>query len=135
MKLDDLPLIIGGLGDFLGKTGFGQHATEFRQVNEQLLRFANEQQNCYFVTAAGLTANPDGIHLDAASQRKFGYRYFEAFSKKYHILKPISGEEQSLKVNGDYSKTEQIYLHSMDLASGKITYAEFEARMAKVMKP
>ncbi|MGG1338940.1 sialate O-acetylesterase, partial [Bacillus subtilis] len=49
--------------------------------------------------------------------------------------KPISGEEQSLKVNGDYSKTEQIYLHSMDLASGKITYAEFEARMAKVMKP
>lgn len=135
LKLDDVPLIIGGLGDFLGKTGFGQHASEFRQVNEQSLRFANEQQNCYFVTAAGLTANPDGIHLDAASQRKFGYRYFEAFSKKHHILKPISGEEQSLKVKGDYSKTEQIYLHSMDLASGKITYAEFEARMAKVMKP
>ena len=134
LNLDEVPLIIGGLGDFLGKSGFGQHATEYQQVNEQLQRFANEQQNCYFVTAAGLTANPDGIHLDAVSQRKFGYRYYEAFSKKCHVLEPIPGEEQSLNVKRDYSKTEQIYLHSMDLASGKITYAEFEAQMAKVMQ-
>lgn len=135
LNLNEVPLVIGGLGDFLGKTGFGQHATEYRQVNEQLQHFANEQQNCYFVTAADLTANPDGIHLDAVSQRKFGYRYFEAFSKRCHVLEPIQGEEQSLKVECDYSKTEQIYLHSMDLASGKITYAEFEAQMVKVMQP
>ncbi|MBP1903465.1 hypothetical protein J2Z32_000077 [Paenibacillus turicensis] len=135
LNLDETPLIIGGLGDFLGKSGFGQHATEYRQVNEQLQRFANEQQNCYFVTAMDLTANPDGIHLDAVSQRKFGYRYFEAFSKKCHVLEPIPGEKQSLNVKRDYSKTEQIYLHSMDLALGKITYAEFEAEMAKVMQP
>lgn len=135
LNLEEVPLIIGGLGDFLGKSGFGQHATEYRQVNEQLQQFANEQQNCYFVTAAELTANPDGIHLDAVSQRKFGYRYFEAFSKKCHVLEPIPGEEQSLKVERDYSKTEQIYLHSMDMASGKITYEEFEAQMVKVMQP
>ncbi|MEK5035520.1 sialate O-acetylesterase [Paenibacillus sp. FSL R7-0302] len=135
LNLDEVPLIIGGLGDFLGKTGFGQQATEYRQVNEQLLRFANEQQNCYFVTAAELTANPDGIHMNAVSQRKFGYRYFEAFSNKCHVLEPLQGEEQSLKVKRDYSKTEQIYLHSMDLALGKITYAEFEAQMVKVMQP
>jgi len=135
LNLDEVPLMIGGLGDFLGKTGFGQHATEYRQVNEQLQRFANEQPNCYFVTAAELTANPDGIHLDAVSQRKFGYRYFEAFSKKRHVLEPIPGEEQSLKVERDYSKTEQTYLHSMDLASGKITYAEYEAKIERIMQP
>lgn len=135
LKLDEVPLIIGGLGDFLGKTGFGQQATEYRQINEQLQRFANEQPNCYFVTAAELTANPDGIHINAVSQRKFGYRYFEAFSNKCHVLEPLRGEEQSLKVERDYSKTEQIYLHSMDLALGKITYAEFEAQMVKVMQP
>ncbi|MFC9707687.1 sialate O-acetylesterase [Paenibacillus sp. NPDC056933] len=135
LHLHEVPLIIGGLGDFLGKTGFGQQATEYRQVNEQLQHFANEQHNCYFVTAADLTANPDGIHIDAVSQRKFGYRYFEAFSKRCHIMKPIPGEKQSLNVEREYSKTEQIYLHSMDLASGKITYAEFEAQMAKVMQP
>lgn len=135
LNLIEVPLIIGGLGDFLGKTGFGQHATEYRQVNEQLQRFANEQQNCFFVTAAGLTANPDGIHVDAVSQRKFGYRYFEAFSKKCHVLEAVPGEEQSLKVERGYSTTEQIYLHSMDVALGKITYAEFEAQMAKVVQP
>lgn len=135
LNLDEVPLIIGGLGDFLGKTGFGQQATEYRQVNEQLQRFANEQPNCYFVTAAELTANPDGIHINAVSQRKFGYRYFEAFANKGHVLEPLPGEEQSLKVERDYSKTEQIYLHSMDLALGKITYAEFEAQMVKVMQP
>ncbi|WP_238654411.1 sialate O-acetylesterase [Paenibacillus piscarius] len=135
LKLDEVPLIIGGLGDFLGKTGFGQQATEYIQINEQLQRFANEQPNCYFVTAAELTANPDGIHINAVSQRKFGYRYFEAYSNKCHVLEPLPGEEQSLKVERDYSKTEQIYLHSMDLALGKITYAEFEAQMAKVMQP
>ncbi|MEC0174121.1 sialate O-acetylesterase [Paenibacillus favisporus] len=134
LNLDEVPLIIGGLGDFLGETGFGQHATEYRQVNEQLQHFANKQENCYFVTAADLTANSDGIHLDAVSQRKFGYRYFEAFSKKCHVMEPIPEEEQSLIVKRNYSKTEQIYLHSMDLASGKITYAEFEALMAKVMQ-
>lgn len=135
LNLDEVLLIIGGLGDFLGKTGFGQQATEYRQINEQLLRFANEQPHCYFVTAAELTANPDGIHINAVSQRKFGYRYFEAFANKCHVLEPLPGEEQSLKVERDYSKTEQIYLHSMDLALGKITYAEFEAQMVKVMQP
>lgn len=134
LNLNEAPLIIGGLADFLGKSGFGQHAIEYRQVNEQLLHFANEQQNCYFVTAMDLTANPDGIHLDAASQRKFGYRYYEAFSKMCHVLEPVPGEKQSLKVRRDYSKTEQMYLHSMDLALGKITYAEFEAQMVKVMQ-
>ncbi|WP_152404223.1 sialate O-acetylesterase [Paenibacillus cellulositrophicus] len=134
LNLDEVPLIIGGLGDFLGKTGFGQHATEYRQVNEQLQHVANKQENCYFVTAADLTANSDGIHLNAVSQRKFGYRYFKAFSKKRHVMEPIPEEEQSLIVKRNYSKTEQIYLHSMDLASGKITYAEFEALMAKVMQ-
>ncbi|AIQ40620.1 sialate O-acetylesterase [Paenibacillus sp. FSL R5-0912] len=135
LNLDGAPLIIGGLGDFLGKTGFGQHAKEYPQVNEQLQHFANGQPNCYFVTAANLTANPDGIHMNAVSQRIFGYRYFEAFSKKCHVMEPLPGEEQSLKVERDYSKTEQMYLHSLDLASGKITYAEFEAKMVKVMQP
>ena len=134
LNLPNVPLMIGELGDFLGKTGFGKYSPEFKEVNEQLRRFAHEQQNCYFVSAEGLTANPDGIHLNAVSQRKFGYRYFEAFSKRCHILEPLLDEDQSLKTSNNYSKTEQIYIHSMDLALGKITYDEFEAKMAKVMQ-
>ncbi|MEI2666100.1 sialate O-acetylesterase [Rossellomorea sp. LJF3] len=135
LNLQDVPLIIGELGHFLGKEGFGKHSSEFQEINAELHRFAHEQPNCYFVSAEGLTANPDGIHLNAASQRKFGYRYFEAFSKKRHISGPLADENQSLKTNLTYSKNEQIYIHSMNLALGKITYAEFEAQMAKVMHP
>ncbi|RBP04471.1 sialate O-acetylesterase [Rossellomorea aquimaris] len=135
LNLQDAPLIIGELGHFLGKEGFGKYSSEFQEINAELHRFAHEQENCYFVSAEGLTANPDGIHLDAVSQRKFGFRYFEAFSKKCHISGPLSDEDQSLTVNHTYSKKEQIYIHSLNLALGKITYAEFEAQMAKVMQP
>ncbi len=79
LNLQNVPLIIGELEDYLGKTAFGLHSSEFQKINEQLYRFAQEKLNCYYVTAKGLTANPDGIHLDAVSQRKFGYRYFKAF--------------------------------------------------------
>ena len=71
----EVPLIIGGLGDFLGKNGFGLNCTEYELVNEQLLKFAREQENSCFVTAEGLIPNPDGIHMDAVSQRRFGVRY------------------------------------------------------------
>jgi Carbohydrate esterase, sialic acid-specific acetylesterase len=134
LNLQHVPVMIGELGDFLGKTGFGKYSSEFQEINKQLRRFAHEQQNCYFVSAEGLTSNPDGIHLNAVSQRKFGFRYFEAFSRKSHILEPLSNEDQSLKINNNYSKTEQMYIHSMNLALGKITYAEFEANMAVVMQ-
>ena len=134
LDLQDNPLIIGGLGDYLGKSGFGKHSVEFQEINRQLYRFAHEQPNCYFVTAKGLSANPDGIHLNAVSQRKFGYRYFEAFSKKCHILEPLPDENHSIKRNNNFSKNEQIYIHSMDLALGKITYDEYKARIAEVMR-
>ncbi len=134
LNLQHVPLMIGELGNFLGKTGFGKYSSEFQEIIKQLRRFAHEQQNCYFVSAEGLTSNPDGIHLNAVSQRKFGFRYYAAFSRKSHILEPLSNEDQSLNINNNYSKTEQIYIHSMDLALGKITYAEFESNMAVVMQ-
>lgn len=85
----NIPFIIGGLGDFLGKEGFGKHCTEYELMNQELQKFAFEQDDCYFVTASGLTSNPDGIHIDAISQRKFGLRYFEAFINKQHVLEPL----------------------------------------------
>ena len=86
LNAPDIPLIIGGLPDFLGKEGFGKNCTEYALVNKELEKFASEQDNCYFVTAKGLTSNPDGIHIDAVSQRKFGLRYFEAFSKERRVV-------------------------------------------------
>lgn len=127
LKSPDVPLIVGGLGNFLGKTGFGLNCTEYELVNCELLKFANEQVNTYFVTAEGLTPNPDGIHMNAVSQRKFGVRYYEAFSKRENILKPIKNETELLEkcINRPYTKNERMYLAMTDFAMGKMTYEEF----------
>ena len=126
----EVPLIIGGLGDFLGKNGFGLNCTEYELVNEQLLKFAREQENSCFVTAEGLTPNPDGIHMDAVSQR-FGVRYYEAFVKREHVLKPIENEMELLErcISGPHTKREKMYLAMAEFAAGKMTDEEFGERM------
>lgn len=136
LNVPNIPLIIGGLPDFLGKNGFGQQCTEFELVNEELKKFATEQDNCYFVTAEDLKANPDYIHINATSLRKFGLRYYEAFTKKVDITEPLPNEEQLLNTiyNRDYSPSEEMYLHIMNLSLGKITYTEFEQKLSKLQK-
>lgn len=127
----EVPLIIGGLGDYLGKNGFGLNCTEYELVNEQLLKFAREQENSCFVTAEGLTPNPDGIHMDAVSQRRFGVRYYEAFVKREHVLKPIENEMELLErcISGPHTKREKMYLAMAEFAAGKMTDEEFGERM------
>lgn len=127
----EVPLIIGGLGDFLGKNGFGLNCTEYELLNEQLLKFAREQENSCFVTAEGLTPNPDGIHMDAVSQRRFGVRYYEAFVKREHVLKPIENEMELLErcISRPHTKREKMYLAMAEFAAGKMTDEEFGERM------
>ncbi|MFR3228569.1 MAG: sialate O-acetylesterase [Mediterraneibacter gnavus] len=127
----EVPLIIGGLGDFLGKNGFGLNCTEYELVNEQLLKFAREQENSCFVTAEGLTPNPDGIHMDAVSQRRFGVRYYEAFVKREHVLKPIENEMELLErcISRPHTKREKMYLAMAEFAAGKMTDEEFGERV------
>lgn len=124
----DIPIIIGGLPDFLGKYGLGQHCVEYELINTELEKFAAEQDNCYFATAKGLQPNPDGIHINAMSLRKFGLRYYEAFAKSIHIIEPLPNEDNILQTlySREYSQSEQMYLRIMDLSLGKVTYDEFK---------
>lgn len=136
LNAPDIPFIIGGLGDFLGKEGFGKYSTEYNFINQELQKFAFEQDNCYFVTAEGLTSNPDGIHIDAISQRKFGLRYFEAFSKKQHVLEPLNNENELINLihTRENTKSEKIYRKTLELAVGKISYDEFESQLIQINK-
>lgn len=134
LNAGEVPFIVGGLGDFLGKTGFGINCTEYELINNELLRFATEQPNAYFVTAAGLTSNPDGIHIDAVSQRKFGVRYYEAFSSRRNVRKPMENELELLDkcINRTYTKDEKIHLAMMDFALNRITYEQLMAKMEQL---
>lgn len=123
----EVPLIIGGLGDFLGKSGFGEHCVEYEYINDALQKFAFEQPNCCFVSAQGLTANPDGIHVDAISQRYFGLRYFEAFDKRMHVLAPLGNESELLdRLNArTHTQAELMFIKHMDFALGKLSNEAF----------
>jgi len=86
LGVPNIPLIIGGLGDYLVNGMFGEYFGAYTLVNQELEKFSNTQKNCYFVTASGLEGNPDGVHINAVSQRIFGLRYFEAFDKPYACI-------------------------------------------------
>lgn len=66
----------------MGKVAFGAGGVEYQLINEELQKYAQGNENCYYVTAKGLTSNPGGIHINAMSQRIFGIRYYEAYRKK-----------------------------------------------------
>lgn len=130
LNAEAVPFVIGGLGDYLGKSGFGLNCTEYEMVNRELLRFAREQEHAYFATAKGLTSNPDGIHMNAVSQRRFGVRYYEAFHKKKHVLSPLENEMELLDGcihNRPCTKGEKMYLEMLNFSSGNITYEAFMA--------
>lgn len=122
----DIPFIIGGLGDYLGKTAFGAGCVEYELINQELKRFAEENKCCYFVTGDGLKANPDGIHINAVSQRRLGVRYFQAYNEKKHIYKPLANEDELVDMchNRDNTQAEKKYMALEKFSLGKISYEE-----------
>jgi hypothetical protein len=132
LDVPEVPLIIGGLGDFLPSGRYGAYFTGYSLVNQALQDFAATTPNGYFATATGLTANPDGLHFDAASQRLLGLRYFEAFAGQQHIVAPLADETARLATihNRPLSKPEQKALLEIRFASGALSLEEFEAQLA-----
>lgn len=134
LALPQLPFIIGELGDYLGKSGFGLSANEYSQINQCLRDVANDVEHCYYVTGSGLQANPDGIHIDAASQRLLGMRYFAAFNQRTHIPEPLLEEEHAdtLLYKTEYTKNEQMYQLVESFSKSEINFETFAAEMAKL---
>lgn len=93
LDLKETPLYIGALGDFLADCPINPNFVNYTKINDILLEYANENENTYFVTAKGLTANPDLLHFDAQSQRMFGIRYATAALNKTNVLEKVEDEE------------------------------------------
>lgn len=81
LGLPRLPILVGGLGDFLPLCAGREHGRNYLQVNIQLQKVAAEDPDCRFVPADGLGANADNLHFNAESLEAFGLRYFEALRK------------------------------------------------------
>lgn len=76
---ENIPLIVGGLGDFLKDRAESPALKNYTFVNEALIKFAEQTPCTVYVTAEGLTSNPDNLHFNYQSLDEFGLRYYEAF--------------------------------------------------------
>ncbi|WP_338786227.1 sialate O-acetylesterase [Metabacillus sp. FJAT-53654] len=134
LNAPDIPIIIGELGHYLGEVGFGKSAVEYKQINQILSKVAHTEKNCFFVTSKGLTANLDGIHIDAISQRKFGLRYYEAFSKQKHVLDILDIEDEWIEKEAkrELTKNERIFVQSMKFALGQLSFEEFSINVSNI---
>lgn len=87
LELPDVPVLLGGLGDYL--VDCPRPEWEFHNyliINKALQAVAEASENVGFVSAEGLTPNPDMLHFNAASLYAFGQRYFVEFEK----LSPVA---------------------------------------------
>lgn len=98
----DVPLLLGGLGDFLPLCEKSTKFINYVHVNAHLQAMAHSMKNCAFVSAEGLGANPDNLHFSAAALREFGLRYYEA----YKGLTPVRGEGK--EANLAFSEIEKL---------------------------
>lgn len=81
LDLDDVPFLLGGLGDFLVNCPLDAKLLHSPRINEALREIADNNDLVSFVSAEGLTSNPDLLHFSASALHEFGLRYFEAYEK------------------------------------------------------
>ena len=107
LGLYDVPFLLGGLGDFLVLSPDFERAEKFRhydKVNEALRHVAATRARTGFVSAEGLSSNPDCLHFSAAALREFGVRYYEEFLKledKSKVFKEKVTEDAAIRTELD----------------------------------
>jgi len=81
LDLYDVPILLGGLGDYLQFCPRPEHFENYVHINAALKALAEKEERMGFVSAEGLCSNPDFLHFSAQALREFGHRYYEAFLK------------------------------------------------------
>lgn len=95
LALYDVPFLLGGLGDFLSENDyFGND--RYKYINKALEQYADSTPMTGFVSAKGLTSNPDRLHFNSKSLREFGVRYYNKFSKLEDKNKVFEEKEMSI---------------------------------------
>ena len=77
LQAADVPVLLGQLGPFRKEA----NDEGSRTLDNALRSVAKDDRNAAFVSAEGLTSNPDFVHFNAPSQREFGRRYAAAYWK------------------------------------------------------
>lgn len=81
LNLYDIPILLGGLGDYLKNCTINNEIINYTYVNDALQKTSDELEMTGFVSAENLTSNPDNLHFNAKSLYEFGHRYFQIYEK------------------------------------------------------
>ena len=94
----NVPVIVGGMGDFLTSYKDGS-LRDYKKLNAEFQKLADNNENIGFASAEGLKSNPDNLHFCAEALYDFGLRYFAEFDKLYKF-------ESEETVEADTERTE-----------------------------
>lgn len=132
----DVPVLVGGLGDFLSKRTVSPQLANYVHVNRALVKLCENHEGYYFVSARGLTSNADFLHFNAASLREFGKRYFTAYRDRRSIWDDQVEENLGIAVgNGaDYAEiTSEMAALEARFQRGEITKDALEIERQRLM--
>ena len=79
LGLEDVPFLLGGLGDFLADCAKYPELKNYTEVNGILETIAKENPMTGYVPATGLSGNLDNLHFSSAALYDFGLRYLDAW--------------------------------------------------------
>ncbi|MBR2370496.1 MAG: sialate O-acetylesterase [Clostridia bacterium] len=79
LGMDTIPILVGGLGDFLKDRVEDPKLVNYVHINEALVKFVDTTPYTAFVSAVGLTPKGDNLHFNHKSLQEFGLRYYAAF--------------------------------------------------------
>jgi len=79
LNAENVPLVVGGLGDFLKDRTESPMLVNYVHINASLIKFAELTPYTAFASAEGLMSNPDNLHFCHRSLQEFGLRYYAAF--------------------------------------------------------
>jgi len=94
----DVPVIVGGLGDFLAQRTVTPDLVNYGYVNEALIGLCRHHEGYYYVSARGLTSNADFLHFNAVSLREFGKRYYVAYRDRRSVMDDEFAENLGIAV-------------------------------------
>ncbi len=102
LRLQDVPFLAGGLGDFLMECP--ELCEHVHAIDRQIEAFTRAHPMTGYVPAAGLAGRPDHLHFNAAALRAFGLRYYEVFKtleRKDKVFAEKPREDDALRTEID----------------------------------
>ncbi len=123
---EDVPVLLGGLGDYLKFAKYDSRYANYVHINEQLVDISKTMKNTYYVSAKNLTCKADKLHFNAKSLREFGLRYYDVFKNKRSLFdEDIAAAD--VEATEAYSEVEeQFKALQKRFEAGELTEAEFK---------